>query len=180
MARVDERMVELHHKYDGQTFMNTTLHVWQPVLAMFVGVYLLIVAPQWTQTWWLGILTWTWAIFREVDLSHHLSHNAVFDDPKKNRWYNEYHMMLVLLASMVAWHSASILSTMPVQIYLGMIPPCICPSNGERMPQLDCNPRQHFQEVLLFSSVVCFSLLGIQQSIHRVVFVFGAKFEPIV
>ena len=95
MARVDERMVELHHKYDGQTFMNTTLHVWQPVLAMFVAVYLLIVAPQWTQTWWLGILMWTWAIFREVDLSHHLSHNAVFDDPKKNRWYNEYHMMLV-------------------------------------------------------------------------------------
>jgi len=95
MARVDQRMVELHHKYDGQTFMNTRLHVWQPVLAMFLGVYLLLVAPQWTQTWWLGILMWTWAIFREVDLSHHLSHNAVFDNPKKNRWYNEWHMMLV-------------------------------------------------------------------------------------
>ena len=95
MARVDQRMVELHHKYDGKTFMNTTLHVWQPVLAMCVGVYLLFAAPQWTQTWWLGILMWAWAIVKEIDLSHHLSHNAIFDDPKKNRWYNEWHMMLV-------------------------------------------------------------------------------------
>eukprot|EP00956_Cyclotella_meneghiniana_P039028 scaffold164224_cov66-Cyclotella_meneghiniana.AAC.2 len=96
MARVDQRMVELYHKYDGKTFMKSiTLHVWQPVLAMCVGVYLLLVAPQWTQTWWLGILMWTWAIVKEADLSHNLSHNAIFDDPKKNRWYNEWHVMLV-------------------------------------------------------------------------------------
>ncbi len=97
MARVDQRMVELHHKYDGKSraFMNTTLHVWQPVLTMCLGVCLLFAAPQWTQTWWLGILMWAWAIIKEIDLSHHLSHNAIFDDPKKNRWYNEWHMMIV-------------------------------------------------------------------------------------
>jgi cytochrome b involved in lipid metabolism len=96
MARVDQRMVELYHKYDGKTFMKSiTWHVWQPVLAMCVGVYLLHVAPQWTKTWWIGIAIWTWAIVREADLSHNLSHNSIFDDPKKNRWYNEWHVMLV-------------------------------------------------------------------------------------
>ena len=96
MARVDQRMVELHHKYDGKTFiMNTTLYVCQPVLTMCLGVYLLFAAPQWTQTWWLGILMWAWAIIQEIDLSHRLHHNAIFHDPKKNRWYNQWHVMLV-------------------------------------------------------------------------------------
>lgn len=95
MQRVDQRLVDLYRRCEGLSLSNRTFLLIRPVVIMAIGVYLLFSSTQWSSSWALGVLAWSYALFDEINLSHNMTHYAVFDSAKKNRQYNDFHAMLI-------------------------------------------------------------------------------------